>query len=84
MNFPFKFTSEEKLRKIIKINFEIPFVITQSLLKSKFINKGSSIVFISSVSGYSFVANAVVFLLSDAAKWITGTNLIIDGGASIH
>ena len=26
------------------------------------------------------VANACVFLLSDAAKWITGTNLIVDGG----
>jgi NAD(P)-dependent dehydrogenase (short-subunit alcohol dehydrogenase family) len=26
------------------------------------------------------VANAIIFLLSDAAKWITGTNLIIDGG----
>ncbi len=26
------------------------------------------------------VANAVVFLLSGAAKWITGTNLIVDGG----
>jgi NAD(P)-dependent dehydrogenase (short-subunit alcohol dehydrogenase family) len=28
------------------------------------------------------VANACVFLLSDAAKWITGTNLIVDGGYS--
>lgn len=28
------------------------------------------------------VANAVAFLLSDAAKWITGSNLIIDGGYS--
>ena len=26
------------------------------------------------------VANACVFLLSNAAKWITGTNLVIDGG----
>ena len=29
-------------------------------------------------------ANACTFLLSDAARWITGTNLIIDGGCSSH
>jgi NAD(P)-dependent dehydrogenase (short-subunit alcohol dehydrogenase family) len=28
------------------------------------------------------IANACVFLLSDKAKWITGSNLIIDGGYS--
>ena len=28
------------------------------------------------------IASACAFLLSNAAKWITGTNLIVDGGYS--
>jgi NAD(P)-dependent dehydrogenase (short-subunit alcohol dehydrogenase family) len=30
------------------------------------------------------IANACVYLLSDEAKWITGSNLVIDGGYSCH
>ncbi len=30
------------------------------------------------------VANACLFFLSDASRWITGTNLIIDGGYTCH
>lgn len=28
------------------------------------------------------IANAAVFLLSDASKWVTGTNMLVDGGYS--
>lgn len=34
------------------------------------------------LGGTEDVANACVYLLSDASRWVTGTNLVVDGGYS--
>jgi NAD(P)-dependent dehydrogenase (short-subunit alcohol dehydrogenase family) len=30
------------------------------------------------------VANAAIFLLSDASRWITGTTIFVDGGYTVR
>jgi NAD(P)-dependent dehydrogenase (short-subunit alcohol dehydrogenase family) len=30
------------------------------------------------------VANAIVFLLADTGRWITGTTVVVDGGCTAH
>jgi NAD(P)-dependent dehydrogenase (short-subunit alcohol dehydrogenase family) len=155
-HFLFNFLKEEELNNMMEINFRIPTLLTQKLLKQKKINRGSSIVFINSTSGilssyiggsiYSAskgalnglikglalefaskkirfngvmaamvetpimeksdvtqeqldldrqkyplkrygkpeeVAYAVIYLLSEASAWTTGTNILLDGGRTI-
>lgn len=153
---PFQFVTEDNIDSIMKVNYKAPIILTQMLLKKKKINKGASIVFISSISGVwvSYVAGslysgskgainglvkgmaielasksirvncvnpgmietnilgggeisneqlqedikryplgrygkpeevayAAVYLLSNASSWVTGSNLLIDGGYTL-
>ena len=153
---PFQFIDEKELAAIMQVNFMAPTLISQALIKKRKLNKGASIVFISSVSGVycssvagsmysaskgainglvkgmaldlaskgirvnsvtpgmidtSFfsegaiteellkedikryplnrygkpeeVAHSIIYLLSDATKWVTGSNLLIDGGYTL-
>lgn len=152
----FQFLKESEIAEMFEINFNTPLLISRDLIKKKKINKGGSIVFITSTSGilssymggclysstkgalnglikgmalelasksirvnsvmpsmvstpimnggqltdeqfeedkkryplkrYGYpeeVAYAIVYLLSDASAWTTGTNLLMDGGRSI-
>lgn len=153
---PFAFVTEEDVERMFKVNCFAPVMLVNKLLKTKKLNKGASVVFVSSVDGPKVVhagnsvysgsksalvglarnmaidlaskkirvncvlpgttdtpmirtenvteemlaetakafplkrfaqpeeiANAIIFLLSDAASFITGTELTVDGGYSI-
>jgi NAD(P)-dependent dehydrogenase (short-subunit alcohol dehydrogenase family) len=154
---PFKFITEDELSKIMQTNFTAPILLINKLLRLKKLNKGCSLVFITSISGPSIgiignsmysaskaalngiqkvlalelapqkirvnsiapgmvktelwqtdavftneqirddekkyplgygesadVANAAIYLLSDAGKWVTGISLVLDGGYTLQ
>lgn len=153
---PFGFINRAEMDKVFNINFFGPVLLTKSLLKAKKLNKGGSVVFVSSVDGPRVVhvgnsvysagksalvgmaknmavdlagkkirvncilpgttdtplirtpnvteeslaevaktfplkrfgtpedmANGIIYLLSDASSFVTGTELVIDGGYTL-
>lgn len=78
----------ELVNKNIRVNSISPAIIETDMTKKLFKNiPDDSINEIQKMHPLGFgqpedVANACIFLLSDAAKWITGSNLIVDGGYS--
>lgn len=153
---PFPFISQAEMDKVFYVNFFGPVMLVNKLLKTKKLEKGSSVVFVSSVDGPKVVhagnsvysaaknalvgmarnmaidlagkkirvncvlpgttdtplirtanvtedmlaetakqfplkrfgtpddmANAIVYLLSDGSSFVTGTELVVDGGYSI-
>jgi len=151
--FPIKFIGVKQINEMFGINYQGPVLLTSQLFRAKKINKGASLVFMSSISSqfphkggalysgtkaaintYSKtialeyapqrirsnvisaamvktplfeeaekaitkemmdkhgehyplgfgtpedIANAMVYLLSDGSKWITGTEIVMDGG----
>jgi len=52
---PFQFVNEKNLKDIFHINFDIPVLLSQRIVKEKKINHNASIVFISSIDGNQVV-----------------------------
>jgi NAD(P)-dependent dehydrogenase (short-subunit alcohol dehydrogenase family) len=71
-------TTVEDFDKLFAVNVRAPFFLVQQLLP--ILGEGASVVLLSSLAAR---AGAVAFLVSDAARWVTGETLRVDGGSKL-
>ena len=64
---PLKFVKQEKLEQIFQTNYFSQVILTQMLVKKKLIKKGSSLVYISSLSSVLGIAGTLLYASSKAA-----------------
>lgn len=78
-----KVLASELVSKKIRVNTISPGLIKTKLIEkiSEFNNKSDE--YPLGLGNVQDVSNQVLFLLSDKSKWITGTNVLIDGGYSL-
>ncbi len=64
---PVKFINKDKIEKIFQTNYYSQIILTQKLLKKKLINKGASLVYISSLSSNLGIPGTLLYASSKAA-----------------
>jgi len=64
---PIKFIKQDKINRIFQTNYFSQLLLVQMLLKKKLVNKGASIVFISSVSSIMGVQGTLIYASSKGA-----------------
>ena len=64
---PVKFVKQEKIEKMFQTNYFSQLILVQMLLKKKLVNKGASIIFISSVSSVLGVQGTLLYASSKGA-----------------
>lgn len=88
LNSIMKFCAKEFASKKIRVNSVCPGRVDTPLISNRFFSKEDVEKDMAQYPMKRYgkpeeVAHAIIYLLSDASAWITGTNLVIDGGLSL-